>query len=153
MIAVEAKPGECFRACIAAILDLNPEWLPEFLAADGVSQTQAAKAWLSENGITLAEWWLKTDTVDDAIFAATAPNPGVPIILGGRTGDGIGHAVVVLDGLVACDPTRAGIAGPLSNGSFRCIVLAIGLAPSRLPPFYGDAFEIMKAAASEGGGS
>lgn len=52
--------GNCFAACIASILELPIEEVPNFIA-EGDRWWDAAKAWLDERGYALL--WVKHDAV------------------------------------------------------------------------------------------
>jgi hypothetical protein len=92
--------------------------VPHF-GAHGRNQNEAAsvaRAWLAARGLTIFECWSDEKTKLSTILDAySRQNPGAPIILHGEAaqkGAEINHAVVMLDGRIAFDPTGAGICGP-----------------------------------------
>ena len=116
--------GDCYRACIASILELPAEAVPNFghlvpmpQTVESEDQTALARKWLSNRGMTIfrtianGKW-----SLDKLLYEFSDWNPGVPIILHGEAehqsaGD-INHSVVMLDGRIAHDPSGAGIKGP-----------------------------------------
>lgn len=116
--------GDCYRACIATILDLPSEEVPNFghLAGgsadgDGDKATDLARAWLAERGLGTFKTWVNGEwSIEKLLNLFSRDNPGVPWILHGEArhkgpGD-FNHSVVCLDGEIAHDPSGAGILGP-----------------------------------------
>lgn len=120
--------GDCFRACIASILDLPAADVPNFAHlggyGGGVASVEAyhetyrlARRWLAGRGLGLFNTWVSGEwPVEKVLRCFSTDNPGVPFILHGeaeKQGDGaVNHAVVVLDGVIAHDPGCAGLRGP-----------------------------------------
>lgn len=112
--------GDCWRACIASILDLPASEVPNFaLESDWDEMVAAARGWLAERGYSLfrsycsAKWEWQT-----LLKVFSGDNPGTPIILIGqcRADPSDNHAVIVMDGEIVHDPSGAGVAGPVSHG-------------------------------------
>lgn len=112
--------GDCYRACIASVAEAPIASVPHFfeLVGDG-DQSDAcnlARGWLAERGLGIFQCWADSDTkLSTVLDAYSRQNPGIPIILHGEAafkGGDINHAVVLLDGEIAHDPSGAGIAGP-----------------------------------------
>lgn len=116
-----ALPGDCWRACLASLLEVPMAETPHFVAlfpdvddelseAEGPAWWRASKAWVEEvrPGWTIAAW----DVPDDWHPIYVAPT-GMPdrVILSGRSprGDWLHSALVWdADGSLAHDPFPGG---------------------------------------------
>lgn len=113
--------GDCYRACIASILELPADEVPHFgaLSTDSEQMKVHFRKWLSERGLALFENWVSGQwSLEKVLQLFSKESPGAPFILHGEaaikgTGD-INHAVVALDGEIH-DPSGAGIRGPCVN--------------------------------------
>jgi hypothetical protein len=121
--------GDCWRACIASILDLCTSDVPHFMAlaieqGGGEFKTEddvayrLAREWLREQGLGIFRTWVSGRwSLSKLLEDFSAFNPGAPWILNGAAlvihqGEE-GHAVVAMDGRIAHDPSHCGISGPL----------------------------------------
>lgn len=120
--------GDCYRTCIASILNIeSPALVPHFYGDDGV-QIKQSRAWLSRRGLSLAHFYFDGTSPLDAIMDNSAAlSPGSPLILSGLSALGCNHSVVVLDGQIACDPSGNGIVGPCTDGYWWIAVICAGL--------------------------
>lgn len=94
--------GDCMRACVASILDLEIEEVPHFYASgDQDTFDDELYAFLKSKG--LAELNIKWRDMfkEQYIFRGVT---GIYHIITGRTKDGAWHAVVGMDGEVVFDP-------------------------------------------------
>lgn len=122
--------GDCWRACIATILDLCASDVPNFFHLAGAGQPDAkdcskiayalGREWLGERGLGIFRTYFSGGwSLEKLLDELNIFSPGVPMILHGEpvstSLNEEAHAVVVLDGAIAWDPSRAGISGP-----FRC---------------------------------
>lgn len=132
--------GDCWRACIASILEMPCDDVPNFVhlarLADGNFHT-LSREWLAERGWALfarafgaAEW-----PFDRLVDWLASSGPGVAFIVAGDSG-GQSHAVVALDGTIH-DPSDCGIQGPhdcdeegCNCGGFWWVYV--------IAPFHGD---------------
>jgi hypothetical protein len=112
--------GDCYRACIASVLEIPILDVPHFyeLARNG-DQGDAcnlAREWLRSRDLAIFQCWADSQTsLKTVLDAYSRQNPDVAIILHGEAatiGTDINHAVVLLNGEIAHDPSGAGIAGP-----------------------------------------
>lgn len=102
----EQSTGDCFRACLATILELPMREVPHFALLDFSPEVrvsmQCAQAWLEARGFEL---WMGPDDGD---------NPLPLCIVNGLSPRGIRHAVVgdTATGEILHDPhpSRAGLA-------------------------------------------
>lgn len=111
--------GDCYRACLATITGIDAATMPNFMHSEGVTNAyeglHLARTFLASHGLTIFDTWV-TGEIDLArvLKDCSAFNPGIPMILTGKTARGDDdHAVVVLDGRITHDPSGAG----LSQGS------------------------------------
>ena len=101
--------GDCLRACIATILDLDTDFVPHF-ADKGVDATETlahVRRWLGERGLTIAHFGFPGSMpLSDVMDFMGQMNPGVTWLLfgdTGTTGDGL-HVNVCIGGSVVHDP-------------------------------------------------
>lgn len=119
--------GDCWRACIASILDLEASAVPNFFhfanarAADGTECNKIAyelgREWLAARGLGLFRLWAYGSwSLEKLLEQYGSFSPDVPFIVHG-TPTGIpqgedAHAVVAIGDRIAHDPSGAGVAGP-----------------------------------------
>jgi hypothetical protein len=114
--------GDCFRACIASLLDLSIDNVPHFY--DGTNdgpqtpeQTEAIRSWFAARDMILIEtaWSM---TVEEALAFSAERWPGLHIVMGGRSPRGVNHVVIIRNGKMVHDPhpDEAGIVGPTDDG-------------------------------------
>lgn len=101
--------GDCFRTCVAAMLDLSAEDVPHVFDRhydDGDAAFAAMNAWLAERGHRLI-WSAYEEGVDfdRMVTTISTMNPGLPFMVGGQSSPGTGHFIVCMDAKVACDPS------------------------------------------------
>lgn len=117
---IEPMPhGDCWRACIASIINRPVATVPNFMAgcmgevADpGLDLT---REWLAQFGFSIFETYCSAKwTLDEVLETFSKVNPNVPIIVTGEPNGfpGEGHAVIAMDGKVVHDPGGMGLAGP-----------------------------------------
>jgi hypothetical protein len=114
------EQGDCYRACLASILNMPAREVPNF--ADAVDEAgwdamfAAVRAWLRERGIGLFRTYCSAGwEIEKLLEVFSGANPGVPIILSARSrrNPDDNHAVVVMDGRIIHDPSNSGIDGPV----------------------------------------
>lgn len=95
--------GNCFSACLASVLELPIERVPNFYDLAPHSEPAAwwaeVRAWLAPLG-----WGVIHATVPAEVLAEY---PGI-LIVGGKTSRYTDHAVVYVDGQLAHDPWPGG---------------------------------------------
>jgi hypothetical protein len=106
------EQGDCWRACIASIIELPPNDVPNFVDIADDDFLQATRQWLVPRGWAIfarnygAENW----PFDKLVSWLDEAGPGVAFIVTDRSGE-MEHAVVALGGKVH-DPSGSGICGP-----------------------------------------
>lgn len=120
--------GDCYRTCIAVILDLHPSEAPHAWSSVGSWEPESLYAWLEEQGIgRFALGWPGEGVELSNMLALTVgPNANVPAILSGVSGLGCNHSVVVMNGEIVCDPSGNGLVGPMDDGMWNLELLVIG---------------------------
>lgn len=108
--------GDCFRTCIAAILELDPADVPHLnRETTGLEQIQHMQAFLARRGLGLASFAFERDGGPRHVLELMGKmNPGVHYLLAGQSATGCGHYVVCKDDKIVLDPslTDSGILGP-----------------------------------------
>lgn len=102
------EEGNCFAACVASILELPIEEVPNFCVAyPHDTWFEEFNRWLEPRGLACVS--MQADVVDVEAFCASAPR--IPLIVDGRSPRGRRHGVVYVDGKLAHDPhpSRDGI--------------------------------------------
>lgn len=127
--------GDCYRTCVAALLDLPADDVPHVFShgQDGPTAHAAMGAWLAARGQRLI--WMAfgaTTTLDEICTTIEAYNPGLPAIIGGLSRPGCGHFVVAQHGVVACDPApgshkEAPLIGPHDDGMWVVCFIGVNL--------------------------
>jgi len=120
--------GDCQRICIAAILDLPPEQVPHFCDNDNPDWLIHLTDWLARRGLAYARFGYVGEgiTLEQIYSWTTEANPGVPMILHGKSSIGTNHVVVIQDGAIVCDSSGNGIVGPNNEGLYHVEVISIG---------------------------
>ena len=100
------KWGDCYRTCIAMVMNLDPATVPHFYDPNADCRGLAgARDWLSGWGYGIIQIAYPPDMTWTAILEQTADTaPGCPLISSGMGPRGNNHCVVVIDGKVFCDP-------------------------------------------------
>lgn len=125
----EGTYGDCLRACVATILDLNTEDVPHFYHDDCAPEegNQRLRDWLAKRG--LGAYWVGYPgdiSVDEIITSVSENGQGIPFILYGETAYGGQHVVVCRDGKKVHDPAWAAapFVGPGNSGQWVVLVIA-----------------------------
>ena len=133
-----AEWGDCYRACVASLLDLPLEEVPPFYrdagGDAGVTRMPgvygAIRAWARKRGLTPL-FLTSTFALPDLLAQIEELNPGVPYILGGTSRFGTGHAVIVQHGRIIHEPTPGygpddgGVVAPDPSGQFEITYFAV----------------------------
>lgn len=127
--------GDCLRACIATVLDLDAEQVPHFadMGATGVEAVASARRWLADRGLTIAAFAFPgSETLSDVLEYMGEMNPGVTWLLFGSTArpgepcTGGDHVNVCQGGAVVHDPAwvPSSIKSPTSEGVWQIWVVS-----------------------------
>jgi hypothetical protein len=89
---VFGKGGNCFAACVASLLELEIDKVPNFHEEHDPSWPAAFKTWLAQHGLFPLVINIPTDSPDD-LLAHLMVN-GATCIAGGQTARGSHHACI-----------------------------------------------------------
>ena len=114
---------DCWRTCIAYILNLQPSEVPHFYKIDEANGIELAEVWLKERGYALIKLCLPgTYRLNQVIEVASSMTAGnFPYILSGTGKAGFDHAVVafkdkvILDPYIGQAPSEPAFVKPCSN--------------------------------------
>lgn len=119
--------GDCVRACVATILDLDAEDVPHFYHDNPTGEVgmERMREWLAGRGLAPFVTGLPPDPLSEILEHMGEFNPGVPYMLYGSTADGGDHVVVGIGGKIVHNPAWYGcsITGPSSAGHWQVVVL------------------------------
>ncbi len=105
---IDPHNGDCFAACVASILDLSLDEVPNFMEQPGDHWFTVALAWLNDRGLTVE---VKRGKEGCAVVCTP---PGYWIGSGKSPRGDYHHAVVFRGDTMAYDPhpNREGLDGP-----------------------------------------
>ena len=118
----EGLIGDCHRTCVAMILDLDKEQVPNWVEETGDDERlfrQLSDQWLRAYGYATVHVGFAC-TWEELGSYMLAMNPGVYYILGGESRSGVNHSVVAVNDVIAVDPSLndSGIVGPCDDGLY-----------------------------------
>lgn len=119
---------DCFRCCVASVLDWPYEDVPDFMEGSTVTvSTDYMDRWFASHGLVLLRFPIPVATPLQARTMVAASQPPVCYILSGLTKKGVGHAVVCLGSQVAHDPAVPSqpIYAPHETGSFGTFFIGL----------------------------
>lgn len=140
--AQRIRAGDCFRACVASILELPLPDVPHFFAGQraGTVMTPtletAMQDWFHRLGLGLVMIPIQADTPNEAMGIFGNRYPRLYYILIGQSIKGVNHAVVCRGPYMAHDPARPamGLAAPQENGLFIVCVVVFSEWKTSFPP-------------------
>lgn len=115
----EGITGDCFRACVASVLEKNIWEVPHFysdIEAEYMEVLKCIKEWFQGSGMS----YLEMHTQEDPRDFMQDVNPDMYYILLGESKPGVGHAVVAHGNKIVHDPSGTGL---MDN----CDMWAIGI--------------------------
>lgn len=143
--------GDCHRTCVAMILDLDKEQVPNWAEAsgdDGALFRQLSDAWMRAYGYATVHVGFDCtwEVLGDFMLKV---NPGVYYILGGTSRTGVNHSVVAANNTIVADPSLndSGIVGPCDDGlywitTFTPIAFTVQAGFKHDPDYVGLAEEV-----------
>lgn len=126
--------GDCMRACVASIMEMQAEDVPHFAmdGCDGTTQLERVRRFLRPMGLTLCVFLFPgEESRSDVLAYMGQVNPNATYILCGALASpsegvpGGDHAVVAQGKRIAHDPSwyPTGIVGPTSAGVWQLLVI------------------------------
>lgn len=112
--------GDCVRACIASILEMNSDHVPHFFhdGCDGIIADSRIQDFLALHGLVRFTIVHPGDiSLPELLAAMSDINPRAHYMLTGTTSQGGIHMVVCRGGAIVHDPDHCGwrIVGPISG--------------------------------------
>ena len=100
------KYGDCFRTCIAIILDEDPEVVPHFCDPNQFDdRKKVLRKFLHARDLDVQTTMYPGEiSFEDVLFTTGHYNPDIPMIVTGKSKRGVNHCVVIMNGEVFCDP-------------------------------------------------
>lgn len=130
MQTIHGREGNCFQACLASLLDLPLQEVPNFYA--GLHSGDAIPpevefhiwTWFKNRGLCVLDWAFAPDTMQDLLDGMAARIPGVHYLITGQSVRGTEHCVVCCNNRIVHDPAAAGgIVGPQCDGYYHIVVI------------------------------
>lgn len=128
--------GDCWRTCIACLLEIHPAEVPNFAAGgDQAKADVACRTWLKARGYNLVRFCMNADFdfsrvaadwFDDTLYILCGASPNIP---------GVAHCVIGRGAFeVVWDVARsgAGLAGPWEDENGNRVFWIEFIVPSRL---------------------
>ena len=127
--------GDCWRTCIACILEIEPALVPHFveLHINGGEHTDLlTNKYMESDYKLLPIAYHGTDDIDTFLYsqASLVANKNIVFILVGTSRNGTDHCVLMRNGLILWDPAidNSGIVGPASDGYYWLYALVSRVA-------------------------
>ncbi len=111
-----ATYGDCHRACLASLLEMD---VPHFFedGYDPDTAVQVVRDWLKSRGLYDISFFFNWP-LPELLLMAKHLNPGLHYMLTGTSGKTVPHSVICLDDKIVHDPTGTGIVGPCKSGYY-----------------------------------
>jgi hypothetical protein len=128
-----SQAGDCFRACVASILDQSIDVVPHFFRDQkGGARVEPyveieMQKWFNELGLNIIFLPILAGNPEQAMNIFGGRYPRLHYILVGQTIKGVHHSVVCRGNQILHDPARPamGLHGPQENGFFTVCVIAL----------------------------
>lgn len=121
----EGKYGDCIRACVASLLELDAEAVPHFAEDNpsGELMMDRMRLWLKGRGLAPFITGYGDCSISQLLEDMEDRHPDVHYMLFGGTGEG-DHVVIAKGGAIVHNPAWVGcrLIGPGSTGYFQVIV-------------------------------
>jgi len=116
----EGQQGDCFRAALASLLEIDPSDVPHFfeIDMDADDSWENVKEWLKSRGYSWFSAAFNCD-LDDVMAFMQQINPGIYYLLAGNSGRGT-HQVIACGDVLVHDPSpyNTGLIGPCDDGMY-----------------------------------
>lgn len=128
---INGKYGDCYRTCIACLLNVHPNDIPHIynydhtkLDEDTYIKTRTAnwhflqKYLIAMHGVSIATCFFKTNSLKNILNTIRNSHEYCTVILGGVNKNGVGHVVLVNKNGIIHDTSGNGISGPITEGEY-----------------------------------
>lgn len=144
--------GDCHRAALATVLDLDIEDVPHFAdgnPGDDVFQARV-RDFLAIHGLRCIDQIYQAELSDILHSISRINGPDLVYLLGGASRNGTHHTVICQGGKIVWDPAmdESGIVGPCHDG-YYWITMFSPISLSRGPDAIGPAVERIARAAGD----
>jgi len=117
----EGRYGDCWRTCIACLLDLRPDQVPHFLEdGDMDAGLKRGLDWLRDRGLALCSIPV-ADSLEKLLGMMGEHNPDTEyMLIGTGKRSGVPHVVIGRGGRLVHDPeaSRQFLSGPVEGGYY-----------------------------------
>jgi hypothetical protein len=115
--------GDCYRTCIACLLDRSPSEVPHFHNGElsGSEVEALTNNWLKKQyGLSIVELPFPGDSLEAVQLNFKERNLGVHYLLSGFSKNACNHVVVCKNGKIVNDPAQddSSITGPCDDGYY-----------------------------------
>jgi hypothetical protein len=121
--------GDCLRACIASVLEMQAEDVPHFTEDNPGGPIANKRLALFLRSLGFAPFWSNYDgnaNVEDVLEHQGVQNPDAVFLLFGQTSGGGDHVIVCRGGEIIHDPAwyRSPMIAPGTHGFWTVMVVA-----------------------------
>lgn len=119
------KWGDCARACIGCLLEIEPAKIPHFFDKDAENAYEEMDDWLSRKGISRIAIPLEACELEDALLWGARHFSGFEYLLLGTSRNDCNHVVICKGNEIVhdCALDDSGIIGPADDGRFWVEIL------------------------------
>ena len=116
--------GDCWRTCIACLLDRSPEDVPHIMVdcwEDSETANRKTREYLATQGLDFIEYAMSPgSSFEDILSHVGTVNPDLHYLLSGTSSNGIGHSVICCNDAIVWDTALddSGIVAPMSDGYY-----------------------------------
>jgi hypothetical protein len=125
--------GDCHRAAIACVLDMEPEQVPHFAELAFAAEQRGeqydwredVERFLNAHGLTQADVQFGGATIDELFDYMEYRNPKIRYLLGGMSPRGTHHTVICVGNTFEWDPHPSDgfLVGPMEHGFWEVTFL------------------------------
>lgn len=125
--------GDCFRACIASLLEMEAHEVPHFfgLAPNTNDAWLIADKFLEAHGLATAFIYFDGKLpIEHVLTTMAVTNPNIYYMLAGKSRNMTGHIVIGLNDAIVHDPSGNGIVAPQALGDAGELIYTVILLVS-----------------------
>lgn len=113
--------GDCYRTCIASILEIEPEKVPHFYQTGEPGSLEKVRDWLYKYDCYLIDVAFRNNNIIELLRMLNSSYRNIYCIISGQSDRGYDHACVLYNGEIIHDPhpSKKGINRPCSTGYYH----------------------------------